>query len=62
MGIVGLIIVLLILGFIGWVATVIPMEGTIKTVLVGIIIFVAVIIVLFWLLSLFHVAVFPQIR
>ncbi len=53
---VQLILFLLVIGFLGWVVTVIKMEDTIRLIVVGIIAFIAVIAVFLLVLHLLGVA------
>jgi len=53
---VQLILFLLVIGFLGWVVTVLQMEETIRKVVVGIIVFIAVVAAVLFVLHLFGFA------
>ncbi len=53
---VSLILFLLVVGFLGWVVTVLQMEETIRKIVVGVIVFLVVVAVVLFVLHLFGFA------
>jgi len=53
---VQLILFLLVIGFLGWVVTVLQMEETIRKIVVGVIVFITVVAVFLFVLHLFGFA------